>query len=130
MVLVAVVLQSIWISIVDLRTHRISHRSLLILALPLIVSRDVSSLGKILISLAIFFMLTIVMRMGGGDLKLLSLLTLTHGEIIDSRSYLCLFLLSVSCSAICMALRQSSLRASVPLAPAILGPFLLCYLDI
>lgn len=118
------------ISIFDLRHHLITNRSLLLFTLPLALTPHFAEILPTVTSLLLALLLTLIFGIGGGDFKLLSLLLIMQGDLILSARYLsglCLALLLLSSI---FSLRYRSLKGSIPLAPAIIGPFLLLYLEI
>lgn len=130
MVGVFVALGSLYISWVDLREHRIYNRDLAILAIFLTLDSHTIALkwsGALLIP-ALF--LTFAFRFGGGDFKLFALLLLTQGRIIATAQYANYLFTALSASLLFTAIRHRSLHCTVPLAPAVVLPFLLMYLGI
>jgi Flp pilus assembly protein protease CpaA len=117
-----------WIALVDLRTHRIPNRALLILAIASLMTKDVRSftfrdhfcMTVIVLSVAIF--LSIFCGLGMGDVKLLGVLAVF---VLPSQADIYMIFLmtvAVSASAHALLLSRGDLRKSlqIPLAPAIL----------
>ena len=76
------------------------------------------------------FCASMIFKVGGGDFKLLSLLFLTQGEVVASARYFTFLFLSLSAALFISAISRRSLRGSIPLAPSLLLPFVVIYLDI
>jgi Flp pilus assembly protein protease CpaA len=117
-----------WIALVDLRTHRIPNRGLLILAIASLMTKDARSftfrdhfyMMVIVLSVAIF--LSIFCGLGMGDVKLLGVLAVF---VLPSQADIYMIFLmtvAVSASAHALLLSRGDLRKSlqIPLAPAIL----------
>jgi Flp pilus assembly protein protease CpaA len=130
MVTLALLMQSLWIAVIDIRSHRISNISILVLALPLFVRPHSIAPLDSFFGLIALLAVALISRMGGGDFKLLSLLIISQGEIVVSLHYIFMALVLASGSAFFTVARQRNFGVSVPLAPSILVPFLLIYLDI
>jgi hypothetical protein len=75
-------------------------------------------------------MIALIFNIGGGDFKLFAILVSTQGLLIASAAYFSLFLACSTLSLIFSVLLHGGLRGSIPLAPAILAPFLYLYLAI
>jgi Flp pilus assembly protein protease CpaA len=130
MVWVLVALGSLYISWVDLREHRIYNRDLAILAIFLTLDSHTIALKWSGALLVLALILTCAFRFGGGDFKLFALLLLTQGRIIATSQYVNYLFAALSASLLISTMRHGSLHCTVPLAPAIVLPFLLMYLDI
>lgn len=130
MVASAVTCISLLIAFIDIREHRIRNTHLLLLAIPLSITRYQISWIEILVFVLLTLVISLVFRVGGGDFKLFSLLIATQGELIASAIYFYLFAISVSVSSAISLVIRRNLSASIPLAPAILAPFLYLYLAI
>jgi Flp pilus assembly protein protease CpaA len=126
----SVVLISLYIAIYDIKDHRIRNLHLLIFLLPLALSAHRASFLPSVLSILLALLTCILFRIGGGDFKLFSLLVLTQGDTVLTRQYFTLFLISISCSLAISLFFKRSLTGSIALAPSILAPFLLLYLDI
>jgi Flp pilus assembly protein protease CpaA len=87
-----------------------------------------------MIAIAVTLLLTISLRIGGGDFKLFSLLLISQGQLVFSREYFEILTLCIFASLLLTTLhalrRNFRLGGSIPLAPAILAPFTVIYLDI
>lgn len=119
-----------FIIVIDIQTHTIPH--LLSLALLLLLAIDLRSPGLTLgfiefLSLLLFTALT---RLGGGDVKLILVLIATRGEILATPIFFNGFLVVSVISLLVGAFRTSSFTGSIPMAPAILLPFLAAHLAI
>ena len=119
---------TLYISITDIRFHRIPNISLLFLTITLLYSMHQISAVKIVLILIFMWILGIFSKVGMGDLKLLTILILLQGEVvIDSRTWI-LFSVCTVLSIIFHRLVERSLKGDIPLAPAILVPFVSVYL--
>ena len=120
---------TLYILISDIRFHRIPNISLLFLTIALLYSMHQISAVKIALILIFMWILGIFSRVGMGDLKLLTILILLQGEVvIDSRTWI-LFSVCTVLSIIFHRLVERSLKGDIPLAPAILVPFVSIYLS-
>lgn len=118
----------VWIALVDLRTHRIPNRALLILAIASLMTKDVRSFAfrdhfymtVIVLSVAIF--LSIFCGLGMGDVKLLGVLAVFVLPSQADTYMIFLLTVAVTASAHALLLSRGDLRKSlqIPLAPAIL----------
>jgi Flp pilus assembly protein protease CpaA len=116
-----------WIALVDLRTHRIPNRAVLILAIVSLVTIDVRSftfrehfyMTLIVLSVAIF--LSIFCGLGMGDVKLLGVLAIFVLPSQADTYMIFLLTVAVTASAHALFLSRGDLRKSlqIPLAPAI-----------
>ena len=116
-----------WIALVDLRTHRIPNRAVLILAIVSLVTIDVRSftfrehfyMTMIVLSVAIF--LSIFCGLGMGDVKLLGVLAIFVLPSQANTYMIFLVTVAVTASAHALFLSRGDLRKSlqIPLAPAI-----------
>lgn len=128
---VALVLISIYISLVDLRTHRISNRILLftflfLFFLSLIIQTTifpVTALAALIISPLILYA-----RIGAGDIKLLTVLVFFFIPLtLDMASdFLLSFTLIATALLIIQLIRFHSFAGSIALAPAICGAVIWC----
>jgi Flp pilus assembly protein protease CpaA len=110
----------LYISLVDLKTHRISHRSLLMLLLLLLPPFHFYFL-QLLISLPLLFTFTCVWGMGAGDLKLLMVLIATRYPILLDQRYMWGFI-AVTCLVVAMTWGRRR-EGRVALGPSIVLPF-------
>ncbi len=116
-----------WIALVDLRTHRIPNREVLILALASLVTTDVKSFASrdhlyvsiIVISITIF--LSTFCGLGMGDVKLLGVLAIFVLPSQANTYMIFLVTVAVTASVHALFLSRGDLRKSlqIPLAPAI-----------
>ena len=119
---------TLYILISDIRFHRIPNISLLFLTIALMYSMHQISAVKIVLILIFMWILGIFSKVGMGDLKLLTILILLQGEVvIDSRTWI-LFSVCTVLSIIFHRLVERSLKGEIPLAPAIMVPFVSVYL--
>ena len=119
---------TLYILISDIRFHRIPNISLLFLTIALLYSMHQISAVKIALILIFMWILGIFSKVGMGDLKLLTILILLQGEVvIDPRTWI-LFSVCTVLSIIFHRLVERSLKGEIPLAPAILVPFVSVYL--
>lgn len=130
MVVSAVTCISLLIALIDIRDHRIRNTHLLLLAIPLSITRFQISWLEILAFVLLALVISLVFGVGGGDFKLFSLLIATQGGLIASATYFYLFTIIASLSSVISLVIRRNLRASIPLGPAILLPFLYLYLAI
>jgi len=130
MISLGVIALSLFITFGDLQNHRIRHISLLLLAIPLVIGPHRAPIQSILLASLFLILITVVTKLGGGDLKLFLLLFITQGAIVISLAYLQYFLLACFVEVCVFAMSRRSFGGSIPLAPAILAPFILCYLAI
>jgi Flp pilus assembly protein protease CpaA len=114
----------------DIREHRIYNWHLLILLLLLAYNAKYSSLFTSVVAIVGIWTLSIACNIGGGDAKLLSLLVIFQGQSLLTVRYFSLVLISSSLSLLVYLLHKRTLQGSLPLAPAILLPFIAIYLNI
>ena len=120
---------TLYISISDIRFHRIPNISLLFLTVALLYSMHQIAAVKIVLILISMWILGLFSKVGMGDLKLLTILVVLQGEVvIDSRSWT-LFTVITLASIIIHGVIERSLKGDIPLAPAILVPFVSIYLS-
>jgi hypothetical protein len=118
------------IVIYDLRFHLITNRALTFLAFLLLQDLHLASLQSIALSELLIAFLSLGLRFGGGDFKLLSLLTITEGRLLISIEYLHWFFAAIILSLLMKCAITGSGRGSLAMAPSILAPFLILYLAI
>ena len=117
-----------WIALVDLRTHRISNRAVMVFAIASLVTTDLKRYTwfdhfySTMIVLCVAIFLSVFCGLGMGDVKLLGILAILVLPA-QADTYL-IFLLTVAVAASVHAIFLSGgvLRKSlqIPLAPAIL----------
>jgi len=129
--LIALILISIYISFVDIRTHRISNRTLIftflfLFSLSLFIQTSIHPLT----ALAVLSLSPLILwaRIGGGDLKLLIVLCffyipITWGMASD---FLLSFTLIATTFLVIQLIRFHSFAGSIALAPAICGAVIWC----
>lgn len=126
----AMVLMAIYISLYDIKNHLITNRSLLLFAIPTAISGEIGSFETVSLSIGIAFILTVALKIGGGDFKLFALLVIFHSASVITEKYF-LYLFWVLFSAVLVTVsRRRSIDVSVALAPSILAPFILIHLAI
>jgi hypothetical protein len=130
MLTIAIALFSLWISCYDLKTHRIRDKDLLVFAALLSTSPHFISFTTALALVTVALVSSIALNVGGGDFKLFSLLVFSQGSVIGTYLYFSCFILAVSVLVLISFTRNWNFSGSIALAPAILAPFLLGYLDI
>jgi Flp pilus assembly protein protease CpaA len=109
----------------DWFTHRISNRSIAIIALLLLLH---GSFRIYLLSGLVIFTLFLIAGalggLGGGDIKLLGVVGLCAIPTIEIHQFLVYLLGFSSCLVILIALVRKTLRGSVAFAPAICASYL------
>jgi Flp pilus assembly protein protease CpaA len=119
---------ALYISWRDFRDHLILNRDLLIFAPILFFDHHFASIVLITIAITLsplFSLLTI----GGGDIKLLSLLFASQGSIIFSRIYLAYLSVALALALLIFYISNGRKSGSIALAPPILCAFLAAYLS-
>jgi Flp pilus assembly protein protease CpaA len=120
-----IVLFSIFISLFDLRHHRITNLSVVIISILLFVEGDfqIYFLSGFLF-LAPLLVLGIFGGLGGGDVKLLLAVALVAIPVVAISAFLVFLLLAISIlTALTIAVRRR-LRGDIALAPAICASYL------
>jgi Flp pilus assembly protein protease CpaA len=120
-----IVLFSIFISLFDLRHHRITNLSVVIISILLFVEGDfqIYFLSWFLF-LAPLLVLGIFGGLGGGDVKLLLAVALVAIPVEAISAFLVFLLLAISIlTALTIAVRRR-LRGNIALAPAICASYL------
>jgi prepilin peptidase CpaA len=118
----------VWIALVDLRTHRITNRAVILLAITSLATTDLKSytfrdhIYMVIIVLSVAIFLSIFCGLGMGDVKLLGVLAIS---VLPSQAdiyMIFLFTVAVTASAHALLISRGDLRKSlqIPLAPAIL----------
>lgn len=130
MVDLIIVFFALHISIVDIKSHLIRNSELLFYAIPLSLHSHRLPLSHSALAITLAFGPCLIFKIGGGDLKLFSLLTMTQGYLIITQSFFLHMYVAILILLVATYLRHRKWSQSVPLAPAILAPFLLAYLDI
>lgn len=121
---------SSYIAFYDIQRHRITHHSLVVLLLLLTIRLHPADIQSTLFGIGLALTCSILCGVGGGDFKLFSVLAITQGEVVMSLQYLQGLLISICISALILICVRRSIQGSIPLAPALLAPFLLGYLAI
>ena len=116
---------SIFISLHDLRTHRIPNRATLTLFVLLLLPPHNSHLTLALLLLPVILGAMYLMRFGMGDLKLVLVVLLTSFEIVTTPLYFWLSIKITIATVVAHFVRGSRQTA---FAHIVLIPFLLSYL--
>jgi Flp pilus assembly protein protease CpaA len=121
---------TLFISVQDIRLHLITHKSLLLFTAASFALFSPPPFTLLLTSLLALFLITLLTDIGGGDIKLISILILTQGNIwLTPES--ALFALSLApVLVLALALRNRAWPTSVPMAPILLAPLAYFYLAI
>jgi prepilin peptidase CpaA len=126
---VILILMTVYISLIDIRFHRIPNVSLLILTLTLLYSTHAIPLFLNLVVLSSIWLFGLLGEIGMGDLKLLTILVILQGEILINLMSWILFTAIALLSIAFHILLRGTIRGEIPLAPAILIPFTALYLS-
>jgi len=120
-----VVLFSIYISLFDLRHHRITNFSIVIISILLFIEGDfeIYFLSGILF-LAPVLLLGIFGGLGGGDVKLLLASALVAIPVEAIVTFLAFLVLAISILTIFTIAVRKRLRGNIALAPAICASYL------
>jgi len=128
---IALLLSSLYLSVVDIRTHKIRNKSLLVVIsiFMSITAVQRSSLYPIsaLICLAIG-LVGVCFGLGAGDVKLIVVLSLFFLplEIAKWNDLICAFIWAAALMVVVQLIHRKSLADPVPLAPAICAAFIWC----
>jgi Flp pilus assembly protein protease CpaA len=116
---------SIYFSVVDLRHHRITNLSVVIISILLLVNGDfqIYFLSGILF-LAPLLLLGIFGGLGGGDVKLLLAVALVAIPVEAIITFLAFLVLAISILTIFTIAVRKRLRGNIALAPAICASYL------
>lgn len=125
---VVAICASIYICLTDIRHHRIPNIALPLLAFPLISNLTTLPKEDLALSLLALWIIGLLAGVGMGDLKLLTLLLVTQGSHLLNMRYLIGALIISFISIGFARLKGGSFKVEIPLAPAILIPFLVIYL--
>ncbi|MSX18847.1 MAG: hypothetical protein F2803_02860, partial [Actinobacteria bacterium] len=121
-------LLTLYISVVDIHSQKISNRSNLALGAVLISDSHSLSILMILLYTVIALALSILINLGMGDFKLVVVLLLTQSAVLISRQYFSLFLACASLTLVISTLARKGIKGSVAFGPTILLPFTAIYL--
>ncbi|CAN2199922.1 hypothetical protein MCEMRE196_00766 [Candidatus Nanopelagicaceae bacterium] len=130
MLLSMVLILCIYICFRDIAEHKISNFSNIALLILLFLDRNFASFILVLVGLLITLAMAMLCGFGGGDTKLLSVLIVSQGSVVISLDYLQLFLISSGISLAMAVVARRSFTGAIPMAPAILTPFIIGYLAI
>jgi Flp pilus assembly protein protease CpaA len=125
-----IVLFSIYISLFDLRHHRITNLSVVIISVLLFFQGDcqIYILSGILF-LAPLLLLGIFGGLGGGDVKLLVAVALVAIPVEAISTFLAFLLLAISILTALTIVVRKRLRGNIALAPAICASYLVLLLS-
>lgn len=126
---VILILMTVYISLNDIRFHRIPNVSLLILTLTLLYSTHAIPISLNLVILSSIWLFGLLGKIGMGDLKLLTILMIFQGQILINPMSWILFTAIALLSIAFHILLRRTIRGEIPLAPAILIPFTALYLS-
>lgn len=126
---VILILITIYISICDIKFHRIPNASLLIMTLTLLYSTHAIPINLNLVALSSIWLVGLLGKIGMGDLKLLTILVILQGQILINPISWILFTAIALLSIAFHILLRRTIRGEIPLAPAILIPFTALYLS-
>ena len=120
-----ILLLSIYISLFDLRHHRITNLSVLLISVLLFVEGDfhIYFLTGILFIVPLL-LLGIFGRLGGGDVKLLMAVGLLAIPVGSITTYLTILVMAISILTALTVAARMSLRGNIALAPAICASYL------
>ena len=125
-----IILFSIYISVFDLRHHRITNFSIVIISILLFIEGDfeIYFLSGILF-LAPLLVLGIFGGLGGGDVKLLLAVALVAIPVEAIITFLAFLVLAISILTIFTIAVRKRLRGNIALAPAICASYLALFLS-
>jgi prepilin peptidase CpaA len=126
---VLLILITLYISLSDLRFHRIPNSSLLILTFILLYSTRMIPITLNMIVLSSIWLIGLLGKIGMGDLKLLTILMVLQGQILLNPIYWIFFTAIALISITLHILLRRTIRGEIPLAPSILLPFTALYLS-
>ncbi len=134
MIKVLVLALSAWISVVDIRSHRIPNQLTLLLSVTLLCDSVRADFLGFLTASTAALLIADLGKVGAGDVKLFLALVATSGTLVLSQNYfLGMALTSAAlllCSVINSRLKGARRPPSIAFAPSILIPFLALYLAI
>jgi Flp pilus assembly protein protease CpaA len=119
-----------FITAVDIRTHRISNKSILVLGSVLITDINSAAWRYTLTAIPVAFALCTILKIGMGDFKLFSALLITQGSLVLTLDFLQRFFLVTLLGVAISIARRKGLSGSIAFAPFITIPFGLVYLGI
>jgi hypothetical protein len=120
---------TIYISVIDLRYHRIPNASIVGITFVLIFPINPLDLRIASFSFLLMWIIGIASKVGMGDLKLLTVLLVLQGEILLSPISLAVSALVITFMIGIHLAVNKSLKGDIALAPAILIPFTVAYLN-
>jgi Flp pilus assembly protein protease CpaA len=129
-----VLLTSLFISIVDIRRHRIPNQLTLLLAALLLFDSVSMEIKKVVIAIPILLAVGYIGKVGAGDIKLLLALLITSGSLLLNQGYFLgmaiISLLGILGSSLFSYFKSVERPKSIAFAPSILVPFAALYLAI
>ena len=129
-----VLLISVRISAIDIKSHRIPNQYTLILSVLLLLDQIAGDTRGVLMAILIVLAVGYFGKVGAGDIKLILALLFTSGSLLLNERYLygavLISLLVLFSSALFARMKSLDIPKSIPLAPSILLPFLFSYLAI
>lgn len=134
MVEVLVLVLSVWICVVDIKSHRIPNELSVLLAVVLLFDTVTAQLPGFLTASSACVLIAYIGKIGAGDVKLFLALTATSGSLLLTQRYF-LGMAVTSLFALVASFAIARLRGlkkprSIAFAPSILIPFLALYLAI
>lgn len=111
-----------FIAVRDVQTLKISNRSLVLLLITFLAKGSPSSSLKVTFSVLGLAVVLALLKVGMGDIKLLSILTYFSSSLIFSFKYLCA--LSVVSLLTLILVKISGEESRIPFAPALAIPFI------
>lgn len=120
-----IVLISIYISVFDLRHHRITNLSVVLISILLFIEGDF----HIYFLTGILFIVPLLLfgifgGLGGGDVKLLMAVALLAIPVGSITSYLTILVAAISILTVLTVVARMRLRGNIALAPAICASYL------
>jgi Flp pilus assembly protein protease CpaA len=125
-----IILVSISICVIDLRSHRIPNLLTVLLAVLLLIDPQPSSIIAALPVLFIALLVGYLGKIGAGDLKLFLTLLLTSTSIVLNTRYFLGMALVSGILVVASLILRGSRGKMIAFAPALLLPFLDLYLAI
>jgi Flp pilus assembly protein protease CpaA len=120
-----IVASALYISITDIRTHRIPNRSTFLLLLFTLLPPHNSHLALSILGSSMALISMHLLRFGMGDLKLVLVLTLTSWDLLTTRLYVWA---AITLATLTVLLQISRGSGRTAFAHILLAPYLLAYL--
>lgn len=129
-----VLLISIGISAIDIKSHRIPNQHILVLTVLLLLDQVEGETRGVLIAIPILIAVGYIGKFGAGDIKLILALLITSGSLVLNQHYFygaaLITILILLFSALFARMKSLNFPKTIPFAPSILLPFLFFYLAI